>query len=57
MTTTTSCRAILAGAAMLPAASLPAPAATKPGPIFAAIEAHRRARSDTDAAFERRDEI
>jgi hypothetical protein len=45
MTTTTSRRAILAGAAMLPVASLPAvasPALTssEPDPIFAAIEKH-----------------
>jgi hypothetical protein len=37
MTTTTSRRAILAGAAMLPAVSLP-PLAAEPDPIFAAIE-------------------
>jgi hypothetical protein len=38
ITTTTSRRAILAGAAMFPAVSLPALAAAEPDPIFAAIE-------------------
>jgi hypothetical protein len=44
MTTTTSRRAILAGAASLPALNIPAQAA-QPDPIFAAIERHRAARA------------
>ena len=50
MSSTTSRRAILAGAAMLPAISLPALAAAEPDPIFAAIEKMKA----TDAAHGRR---
>jgi hypothetical protein len=41
MTTTTSRRAVLAGAAALPALAASAPAASTTDPIFAAIELHR----------------
>ena len=41
MTTTTSRRAILAGAAALPALAMPAIASATVDPIFALIEAHR----------------
>jgi len=44
MTTTTSRRAVLAGAATMPALAVPAIAtAAEPDPIFAAIERHRSA--------------
>lgn len=45
MTTTTSRRAILAGAAALPALTIPCTANPAPDPIFAAIERHREARA------------
>lgn len=48
MTTTSTRRAVLAGAAALPALSLPAIA--EPDPIFAAIERHRNAEAAFDAA-------
>ena len=44
LTTTTSRRAVLAGAAAIPALSLPAVAAVAtPDPVFAAIERHKAA--------------
>jgi hypothetical protein len=45
MTTTTSRRAILAGAASLASLSALATPTASPDPIFAAIEAHRAARA------------
>jgi hypothetical protein len=49
---TTTHRAVLAGAAALPALSLPALAASaQVDPIFEAIEEHRRLKTITDAAF------
>ena len=58
MTTTTSRRAILAGAAMLHVASLPALAApavvaAAPDPIFAAIEKHRHWHAEATTRLER----
>jgi hypothetical protein len=51
MSTDLNRRAILAGAASLPAASIPAIAA-EPDPIFAAIEAHARAHIAHCAALD-----
>ena len=48
-------RAILAGAAALPATALPAVA--EPDPVFAAIEAHRRAHAARAPSCHRREEI
>jgi len=49
---TTTRRAVLAGAAVLPAlAIVPATALAAADPIFAAIEEHRRLRAISDAAF------
>jgi hypothetical protein len=52
MTTITSRRAILAGAATLPALAVPTAvaASAEPDPIFAAIERSRRAEADFGAA-------
>ena len=47
---TTTRRAILAGAAALPALALPAMAATELDPIFAAIEEHKVAFRDSQVA-------
>jgi hypothetical protein len=53
MTATSTRRAILAGAAALPALSLPAIAS--PDPIFATIERHRKAQAAHTAAFDKED--
>ena len=45
MTTITSRRAVLAGAAALPALAMPAIASSASDPLFAAIEHHRIARA------------
>jgi hypothetical protein len=54
MTATSTRRAVLAGAAAIPALSLPAIAA--PDPIFAAIESHRQAESAYASAGDEIDE-
>ena len=52
---TTSRRAILAGAAALPALAVPAALAASPAdPIFAAIESHRAARREVSNALRER---
>lgn len=62
MSSTTSRRAILAGAAILPVASLPALstsaiAAAEPDPIFAAIEAHRYWSAKSTERFDRQSDF
>jgi len=52
MSTEVNPRAILAGAAALPATALPAVA--EPDPVFAAIEAHRRAHAARAPSCHRR---